>query len=139
MKTIHMKSIHKRTKSSKRMATLLRLAQRGRAKLLSTFFPCPLPRAKEYDLPQGPSEKPTAQQQPPHGLCGEALVLASQLHGETFPLPNLWKVFSEWPLAANQHAKRLEGLVNSLLERIITNERKLKALKQADFARLISL
>ncbi|KAI1768969.1 terpenoid synthase [Hypoxylon sp. FL1150] len=142
MKSVHMKSVHKKkSKSSKKMATLLRLAQRGRAKLLSTFFPCPLPRAKDNDPPQVPAGKPSGKQQlqPPQGLRGEALVLASQLHGETFPLPNLWKVFAEWPLAANQHAERLEGLVDSLLERIITNERKLKALKQADFARLISL
>ncbi|KAI2639816.1 terpenoid synthase [Hypomontagnella submonticulosa] len=116
---------------SKRMTTLLRLAQKTRSKLLSIFFPCPLPRATlKYAY-----EEPEAQQ----GLRSDALVLASQLDGKTFRLPDLWKVFAEWPIAANPHAKRLEVLVDSLLERIITNERKLKALKKADFARLISL
>lgn len=136
-----MKSISKpkpKSKSKKKMATILHLVQRGRVKLLSTLFPCPLPRSKDYEPPQAPREKPSAHQQQ-QGLCGEALLLASQLRGETFHLPNLWKVFAEWPLAANQHAKRLESLVDTMLERIITNERKLKALKQADFARLISL
>lgn len=113
------------------MTTLLRLAQKTRSKLLSIFFPCPLPRATlKYAY-----EEPEAQQ----GLRSDALVLASQLDGKTFRLPDLWKVFAEWPIAANPHAKRLEVLVDSLLERIITNERKLKALKKADFARLISL
>ncbi|KAI0180222.1 terpenoid synthase [Hypoxylon sp. FL1284] len=116
------------------MSSIPQLIEKLRVKLLSTLFPCPLPRTKESD-PRGPCEKNSAQQ----GLCGEALLLASQLHGETLRLPNVWKVFSEWPLAANRHAKRLESLVDTLLERIITNERKLKALKQADFARLISL
>ncbi|XXH04947.1 mitofusin [Hypoxylon texense] len=145
MKSIHMKSISKpksKSKSKKRMATILHLVQRGRVKLLSTFFPCFLPKSKDYEPPQAaPREKPSApqQQQQQQGLCGEALLLASQLRGEIFHLPNLWKVFAEWPLAANQHAKRLESLVDTMLERIITNERKLKALKQADFARLISL
>ncbi|KAI1099994.1 terpenoid synthase [Jackrogersella minutella] len=111
--------------------TLLRLAQRTRAKLLSIFFPPPIAAADAKAI----TEKPNAQQ----GLCGEALVLASQLDGKTLHLPDLWKVFSQWPLAANPHAERLDGLVNTLLERIITNERKLKALKDANFGRLISL
>ncbi|KAI1452102.1 terpenoid synthase [Annulohypoxylon moriforme] len=113
--------------------TLLRLARRTHSKLLSIFFPHPRP-ALNTDLVA--TEKSKAKQQ---GLCGEALVLASQLDGKTFRLPDLWKVFSDWPLAANPHAERLDALVDTLLERIITNEKKLKALKQANFGRLISL
>ncbi|KAL7626663.1 hypothetical protein AAE478_003437 [Parahypoxylon ruwenzoriense] len=117
----------------KGMATLLRLTRRMRSKLLSILFSSPY---KKTDIALPPtSEEPSAQQ----GLCGEALILASQLHGKTFHLPDLWKVFAEWPMAANKHAKRLEGLVDSMLERIITNEKKLKALKRANFARLLSL
>ncbi|KAI1374941.1 terpenoid synthase [Hypoxylon crocopeplum] len=116
------------------MTLLLRLARQTRSKLLSSLLPYPLPRAKE-DAPQDTREKPSAQQ----GLRSEALVVASQLDGKTFHLPDLWSIFSEWPLAVNQHAERLQRLVDSMLEKNITNERKLKALKQADFARLISL
>ncbi|KAI1417469.1 terpenoid synthase [Hypoxylon sp. FL1857] len=120
-------------KSSKMMrTTLLRLARRARSRLLSILSPHSVPAAQEV---QRTPEKPSAQQ----GLCGEALVLASQLDGKTFHVPDLWKVFSDWPLAANPHAQRLDALVDSLLERIITNEKKLKALKQANFGRLISL
>lgn len=120
---------------SKKMTLLLRLAQRARSKLLSTLFPyTSSPEVNDNDH-QPTREKTSAEKAIPN----EALVLASQLHGKTFHLPDLWKVFSDWPLAANRHAKRLEGLVDTMLERIITNERKLKALKQADFGRLISL
>ncbi|KAI1777645.1 terpenoid synthase [Hypoxylon cercidicola] len=131
MKSVHMKS--------KKMTTFLHLVQRGRVKLLSTLFPCPLPwtkKGKKGDPQEAPQE---AKSNVVQGLRGEAALLASQLRGETFHVPNLWKLFAEWPLAANQHTKQLESLVNTLLERIITNERKLKALKQADFGRLLSL
>ncbi|KAI1212333.1 terpenoid synthase [Annulohypoxylon truncatum] len=113
--------------------TFLRLARRTHSKLLSILFPPPRLAPNKDQIA---SQKSNAKQQ---GLCGEALVLASQLDGKTFRLPDLWKVFSDWPLAANPHAERLEVLVDTLLERIITNERKLKALKQANFGRLISL
>ncbi|KAI1393610.1 terpenoid synthase [Hypoxylon trugodes] len=119
--------------TSKKMTTLIRLARRTRTKFLSLLFPCPFPWTQN-DLQYIPDDSSSQQ-----GLCGEALVLASQLDSKTFRLPNLWEVFSEWPLKENPHVKRLEGLVNSMLERIVTNERKLKALKQANFARLISL
>ncbi|OTB07944.1 hypothetical protein M426DRAFT_216497 [Hypoxylon sp. CI-4A] len=126
---------------SKRVTTtLLNLARRTHSKLSSILFPCPLPAEASSDavVQYAPEKKkkPSAQQ---HGLCGEALVLASQLDGQTFRLPDLWKVLADWPMAANPHAERLEGLVNSILERHITSEKKLKALKQANFARLISL
>ncbi|KAI2471488.1 terpenoid synthase [Annulohypoxylon bovei var. microspora] len=114
--------------------TLLRLARRTHSKLRSLLFPHSLPAANSA---QSASEKSKAKQQ--QGLCGEALALASQLDGQTFHLPDLWKVLSDWPLAANIHAERLTALVDTLLERIVTNERKLKALKQANFGRLISL
>ncbi|KAI0840386.1 terpenoid synthase [Hypoxylon sp. FL0890] len=120
-------------KSSKMMrTTFLRLVRRTRSRLQSILFPHSRPTAEKD---QRISEKPSAHQ----GLCGEALVLASQLDGKTFHLPDLWKVFPDWPLAANPHAQRLDALVDSLLERIITNDKKLKALKQANFGRLISL
>ncbi|KAI1661663.1 terpenoid synthase [Daldinia decipiens] len=104
---------------------LLRLLERLQYKLLSIFPRNPPPQTIK---PKVHSE-----------LRDEALTLATQLDGKTFRLPDLWKLFSEWPLAANPHAERLEGLVNSMLERIITNEKKLKALKKADFGRLMSL
>ncbi|KAH8647233.1 isoprenoid synthase domain-containing protein [Xylariales sp. PMI_506] len=74
-----------------------------------------------------------------HGLHGEALALATKLAGKTFYLPNLREAFKDWPMAANPMEKELEGLVNKTLERFIRNEKKLKALKQADFGRLIAL
>ncbi|XDG00548.1 hypothetical protein ABKA04_000163 [Annulohypoxylon sp. FPYF3050] len=117
--------------------TLLRLARRTHSKLRSIFSHSRLaPKAVAEDQSASQESKAKAKQQ---GLCGEALVLASQLDGKAFHLPDLWQTFSEWPLAANPHAERLEVLVDTLLERIITNEKKLKALKQANFGRLISL
>ncbi|KAI0115033.1 terpenoid synthase [Daldinia grandis] len=104
---------------------LFRLLERLQYKLLSIFPRSPLPQVIK------PSVHPD--------LRNEALTLATQLDGKTFRLPDLWKLFSEWPLAANPHAERLEGLVNSMLERIITNEKKLNALKKADFGRLMAL
>ncbi|KAI0850930.1 terpenoid synthase [Daldinia vernicosa] len=106
---------------------LLRLVERLQYKLLSIF-----PRSRS---PEPQVIKPSAHPE----LRDEALTLATQLDGKTFHLPDLWQLFSEWPLAANPHAERLEGLVDSMLERIITNEKKLKALKKADFGRLMSL
>ncbi|KAK6950381.1 hypothetical protein Daesc_008708 [Daldinia eschscholtzii] len=111
--------------NSQTLSPLFRLAELVHYKLLSIF-----PRK-----PLAQTVKPTAHPD----LRGDASILAAQLDGKTFRLPDLWKVFSEWPLAANPHAKRLEGLVDSMLERIITNEKKLKALKKADFGRLMSL
>ncbi|KAI1808456.1 terpenoid synthase [Daldinia bambusicola] len=105
------------------LSPLFRLAELVHYKLLSLF-----PRSR---LPQ------PAKSNAHPDLRGDAATLAAQLDGKTFRLPDLWKVFSEWPLAANKHAQRLEGLVDSMLERIITNEKKLKALKKADFGRLI--
>ncbi|KAI8966808.1 terpenoid synthase [Daldinia sp. FL1419] len=107
-------------------STLLRLAERVHYKLLSIFPRNPVPQTVVK-----PNTHPD--------LRGEALTLATQLDGKTFRLPDLWQLFSEWPLAANPHAERLERLVDSLLERIITNEKKLRALKKADFGRLMSL
>ena len=43
------------------------------------------------------------------------------------------------PSAVNKYAKELEVLVNETLDKIITNDRKRKALKQADFGRLLAL
>ncbi|KAI1437892.1 terpenoid synthase [Xylaria sp. CBS 124048] len=73
------------------------------------------------------------------GLHGEALTLATQISGKTLHLSDYCKVFASWPCATNKYANELVGLVDSLLERVVTNERKLKALKQADFARLMAL
>ncbi|KAI2627117.1 terpenoid synthase [Xylaria nigripes] len=73
------------------------------------------------------------------GLHGEALDLATKINGQVLHLSDLTKVFASWPMATNKYTSELEILVDSLLERIVTNEHKLKALKQADFARLMSL
>jgi hypothetical protein len=67
------------------------------------------------------------------------LAVATQLDGKILHLPDLTKLFDAWPTATNKYADKLEALVDSLLERIVTNEQKLKALKRADFARLMSL
>ncbi|KAK5626974.1 hypothetical protein RRF57_002689 [Xylaria bambusicola] len=72
-------------------------------------------------------------------LHGGALAVATQLKGKVLHLSDLTKVFASWPTATNKRVRELENLVDSLLERVVTNERKLKALKQADFARLMSL
>ncbi|KAI5864558.1 terpenoid synthase [Durotheca rogersii] len=119
---------------SRKMETLLGLTRRLRSKLLSMFLSS-RPTKAASPLPPPEETQPSDQQ----GLCGEALTLATQLHGQTFHLPDLWKIFADWPMAASPHAERLEILVNEMLERITTDERKLKALKRADFARLLSL
>jgi hypothetical protein len=72
-------------------------------------------------------------------LYGDALTVATQLDGRTLHVPDLTNVFAAWPTATNKHVKELEALMDNLLERIVTNEKKLNALKQADFTRLISL
>ncbi|KAI5924557.1 isoprenoid synthase domain-containing protein [Camillea tinctor] len=75
----------------------------------------------------------------PSGLHGEALEVANMLHGQTLHVSDLREVFAEWPSAVNKYAKELEVLVNETLDKIITNDRKRKALKQADFGRLLAL
>ncbi|KAI1177814.1 terpenoid synthase [Nemania sp. FL0916] len=72
-------------------------------------------------------------------LHGEALVVAANIHGKILRLSDLTNVFRSWPTAENKHLAELEVLVNSLLEGAISNKRKLEALKQADFPRLMSL
>ncbi|KAI1343250.1 isoprenoid synthase domain-containing protein [Xylariaceae sp. FL0016] len=93
------------------------------------------PLGKEDALSDTSSELPASKQ----GPQDDASTIAKQLHGQTLPLSDLTKVFADWPTATNKHTKELQVLVDSLLERIITNEKKLKALKNADFARLMSL
>ncbi|KAI0390729.1 terpenoid synthase [Xylariaceae sp. FL0594] len=115
--------------------TMIHLAQRLRSAIKASFL--------HHDhAPQLPTKAPTAPLQVAGvepKLQGEALTLASQLRGKTLHLADLTKVFAAWPSATNKYAEELQELVDSLLERIVTNERKLKALKQADFARLMSL
>lgn len=72
------------------------------------------------------------------GLHNEALTLATQLAGKTFLIPDLHKIFAAWPIKANPEMERLRVLVDEMLERIITDERKLKALKKADFGQLMA-
>lgn len=69
----------------------------------------------------------------------EAKFLAQQLRGKTLRIPDLTKLFAQWPCAANPHAERLKATVDSMLESITTDERKLRGLKRADFARLVAL
>ncbi|KAH9992376.1 terpenoid synthase [Xylariaceae sp. FL0662B] len=115
------------------MKNLSRLLQRLKSELTTKLTPYHAPQTTQGD--RDPSKSPSTQP----GLVGDALLLSSQLKGQNFHLPDLWKDFEGWPMATNKHAEQLEGLVNSMLERIITNEKKLKALKQADFGRLMSL
>ncbi|KAI1502070.1 isoprenoid synthase domain-containing protein [Biscogniauxia marginata] len=116
--------------------SFFRFLQRFRCSLLCLPLSRTLPVPKEESSSSSVTSEKTCT---PSGLHGEALELAAQLHGKTLHVPDLREVFADWPSATNKHAKDLEALVNSMLDRIITNERKLKALKQADFARLLSL
>lgn len=90
-------------------------------------------------FPQSPP-----QQNPQHGrqvgtvVHSEALVLADQLAGNIFVIPDLNKVFAHWPCRLHPEIARLRSLVDSLLERIITDHRKLSALRKADFGLLMA-
>lgn len=69
----------------------------------------------------------------------QALALAAELRGQTFRVPDLRTMFEDWPLATSKYAKELVPLVNSILDRHIDSEKKLQALKKADFAKFIAL
>ncbi|KAI0430290.1 terpenoid synthase [Xylaria sp. FL1042] len=115
--------------------TILHIAQLVRSAVKTSFFHHVEQTGDESEKSTAPSELTCVASQ----LHGEALAIASQLDGKILHLSDLTKVFSSWPTATNKHVRELEALVDSLLERIVTNEKKLKALKQADFARLMSL
>ncbi|KAI1418998.1 terpenoid synthase [Xylaria sp. FL1777] len=117
------------------MTTVLNIVQLVRSALESSLF---------HHVEQTPDEsaKPTPSPERTYvtsQLHGEALAVATQLNGKTLHLSDLTKAFASWPTATNKYTRELEALVDSLLERVVTNEKKLKALKQADFARLMSL
>ncbi|KAI0111240.1 terpenoid synthase [Nemania sp. FL0031] len=115
--------------------TVLNLARVVRSAVKASFFHHVEPTPQQLEKPTVSSEHAPTHSQ----LHGEALAVATQLHGKRLHLSDLTKAFASWPTATNKHAHELEALVNSLLERIVTNEKKLKALKQADFARLMAL
>ncbi|KAI0441091.1 terpenoid synthase [Xylaria telfairii] len=115
--------------------TILHLAQLVRSALKTSFFHHVEPTSDEPAKSTTPSGTAQVRSQ----LHGEALVVASQLRGKKLHLSDLTKVFASWPSATNKQANELQALVDSLLERIVTNKRKLEALKQADFGRLMSL
>ncbi|KAI1748964.1 terpenoid synthase [Xylaria castorea] len=115
--------------------TILHLAQLVRSALKTSFFHHVEPTSDRPEKSTKCPESACAHSQ----LHGEALAVASQLGGKNLHLSDLTKVFASWPTATNKHANELGALVDSLLERIITNKRKLEALKQADFGRLMSL
>ncbi|KAI1164843.1 terpenoid synthase [Nemania serpens] len=115
--------------------TILHLARLVRSAVKTSFFYHVEPSQNQLAKPAALPEKTLV----PAHLHGEALAVATELDGKRLLLSDLTKVFASWPMAINKHAKELETLVDSMLERIVTNERKLKALKQADFARLMSL
>lgn len=114
---------------------VLHLAQLVRSALKTSFFHHVEPFPDEPEKPKSTFEPASVASH----LHGEALAVATRLRGKKLHLSDLTKVFASWPTATNKYAAELETLVDSLLERIVTNERKLKALKQADFARLMSL
>ncbi|KAI0975558.1 terpenoid synthase [Xylaria arbuscula] len=114
---------------------ILHIAQLVRSALKTSFFHHVEQSADESEKSTASSELTCAASQ----LHGDALAIATQLDGKILHLSDLTKFFSSWPTATNKHVRELEALVDSLLERIVTNEKKLKALKQADFARLMSL
>ncbi|KAI0972277.1 terpenoid synthase [Xylaria arbuscula] len=72
-------------------------------------------------------------------LQGDALAVATQLSGQTFRTPDFVKALATWPTDTNKHINEIETLVDEYLERVVTCEKKLTTLKQADFAKLISL
>ncbi|GAP88016.1 putative terpene synthase [Rosellinia necatrix] len=113
----------------------LHLAQLVRSALKASFFHHVEPTPDQPEKCTVPSQVTCVSSQ----LHGEALGLAVQLHGKRLHLSDLTRAFASWPTATNKHLAELEVLVDSLLERVVTNERKLKALKQAGFARLMSL
>ncbi|KAI1734997.1 terpenoid synthase [Xylaria scruposa] len=115
--------------------TILHLAQLVRSAVKASFFHHVEPTSDQPGKPTKSPELASVHSQ----LHGEALAVATQLVGKRLHLSDLTKVFASWPTATNKHAKELEALVDSLLERIITNKRKLEALKQADFGQLMSL
>lgn len=73
------------------------------------------------------------------GHRADASILHSQLKGQILHIPNLSPLFPNWPWATNRNIVRLEQLVDSLLESIVSDPIKLRALKNADFARLIAV
>ncbi|KAI0196365.1 isoprenoid synthase domain-containing protein [Astrocystis sublimbata] len=114
---------------------MLHIAQLIRSAFKTSFFhhvdPTSNRSAKSTKTPKTAS---------PHSqLHGEALAVANELRGKCLHLSDLTKVLGSWPTATNKYVNELEVLVDSLLERIVTNKRKLEALKQANFARLMSL
>jgi len=115
--------------------TILHIAQRLRSSLKASFLYHDHAPHQPIKTSTVLSEAKCVEQK----LRGEALTLATQLHSKTLYLSDMTKVFDAWPSATNKYTEELKELVDSLLERIVTNERKLKALKQADFARLMSL
>lgn len=115
--------------------TILHLAQLVRSTLKTSFLHHVEPAPDKSDKSTISSEATCV----PSHLHGDALTVATELDGKVLRLSDLTKVFASWPTATNKHVRELETLVDSLLERVVTNERKLKALKQADFARLMSL
>ncbi|KAI0522057.1 terpenoid synthase [Xylaria bambusicola] len=116
-------------------ATILQIAQLIRSTLKYSFLHHVEPTSEHSEKSTLSSEATCVSS----NLHGSALAIATQLNGKVLHLSDLTKVFASWPTATNKHVRELETLVDSLLERVVTNERKLKALKQADFARLMSL
>ncbi|GAW19686.1 hypothetical protein ANO14919_091750 [Xylariales sp. No.14919] len=115
--------------------TILHVAQLVRSALKSSFF---YHVEQAPDTPKRTTVSSGATCAPSH-LQGDASAVASQLHGKTLHLSDLTKAFASWPTATNKYTRELEELVDTMLERVVTNERKLKALKQAGFAHLMAL
>ncbi|KAJ8122618.1 hypothetical protein ONZ43_g1228 [Nemania bipapillata] len=115
--------------------TILNLARVVRSAVKTSFFHHVEPtESQPAEITVSSEQVPTFSQ-----LHGEALSVATRLHGKRLHLSDLTKAFASWPTATNKHAHELEALVNAMLDRIVTNEQKLKALKQADFGRLMAL
>lgn len=69
----------------------------------------------------------------------DASTLHPKLRGKTVHLPNLNPLFPNWSWAMNRNIARLEWLIDSMLETLASDPRKLRGLKGADFARLIAM
>ncbi|KAK5629266.1 hypothetical protein RRF57_004981 [Xylaria bambusicola] len=69
----------------------------------------------------------------------DALTVATELSSKILHAPNPVRTLAAWATDTNKYIEEVQVLVNEYLERIVVNETKLEARKQADFARLISL
>ncbi|KAL0933329.1 uncharacterized protein CTRU02_212292 [Colletotrichum truncatum] len=107
--------------------------------MLSQVTPSLLPKASQTQLESAPHPISHSIQATYTGLQGDALELAELFKGANLHIPNLLKVFADWPLATSAHLGKLRDLFNTTLDWIIPDEKRRTALKTADLGRLIAV